>query len=476
MSGTSLDGVDAALLRLEPLEDPRSWTLVASWSGPFRLVDVERLRHIAGGGTTDSGELSRLRMQVAREYEAAVREVCELGQQHPQELAYVAAHGVTLWHAPASGGHTWQIHAGQALATWLETVVIDDLRTADVAAGGHGAPLAPICDLRLRSAVDEDRVILNFGGVANLTALPAGARDTTEIRSGDVGPANLLLDGLRRAQTEGREHFDRDGALGSSGRPDLALVDAMLHEGWVRLPLPRSYGREQFSQTYLESFLHRATHLSAADQMATLVAVEAAAVRIFLEELCGDWRRRLDKPLGIYLCGGGRHNQALVDALRLEMPEAKLDGIEVLGIPADFKEAVDWALLGWLTLSAEAGGARPVTGAKRDLVLGALHAPTLLACELRVTAPARPPRPSPSSVCSRWSSLPVPDHRRHGSTASPSLRLARTSPVLLRRGSWVRRTTRPRPGSREATSSGSAYVPASPSCVWSPPLPCGSRT
>ena len=378
MSGTSLDGVDAALLRLDPAQDPSAWKLVATWSGPFRQVDVERLRHIAGGGTTDSGELSRLRMDVARDYESAVREVCRLGVCRPEDLAYAAAHGVTLWHAPAPArGHTWQIHAGQALATWLETVVVDDFRTADVAAGGHGAPLAPLCDLRMRVSETEDRVILNFGGVANLTALPAGARSTQEIRSGDVGPANLLLDGLRRAQTEGREHFDRDGALGRSGRSDLALVDAMLHEAWVRLPLPRSYGREQFGAAYLESFLHRAVHLDPADQMATLVAVEAAAVRIFLEELCRDWRRRPEHPLGIYLCGGGRHNRALVDALAKEMPLAKLDGIEALGIPADFKEAVDWALLGWLALSSQAGGAPPVTGAQRDLVLGAVHAPTL---------------------------------------------------------------------------------------------------
>lgn len=378
MSGTSLDGVDAALLRLDPTEDPREWTLVATWSGPFRHVDVERLRHIAGGGTTDSGELSRLRMGVAREYEAAVREVCRIGVCRPSDLAYVAAHGVTLWHAPANGGgHTWQIHAGQALASWLETVVIDDFRTADVAMGGHGAPLAPLCDLRLRISEDEDRVILNFGGVANLTALPAGAKHTHEIQSGDVGPANLLLDGLRRAQTEGREHFDRDGALGRAGQADIALVDAMLHEGWVRMPLPRSYGREQFGQSYLESFLHRSTHLGPADQMATLVTMESAAVRIFLEELCGNWRRRPDSPLGIYLCGGGRHNRALVDALALEMPTAHLDGIEALGTPADFKEAVDWALLGWLTLSLQPGGSPPVTGAGQDLVLGAIHAPTL---------------------------------------------------------------------------------------------------
>ncbi len=379
MSGTSLDGVDVVLMRLEPPEDPRQWQIVASWSGPFQEVGAERLRAIAQGGSTDAGELSRVRMAVARDYERAVREVCREAVLRPEELLYVAAHGVTLWHAPAKGGgHTWQIHAGPALATWLSTIVIDDFRTADVAAGGHGAPLAPIADLRLRVHPEEDRVILNFGGVANLTALPAGAKDSSEICCGDVGPANLLLDGLKRRQTEGREHFDRDGKLGLSGVPDRQLVHEMLEEGWARLPLPRSFGREQFGATYLEGYLHRAAKLSPADQMATLVAMEAGSVRIFLEELCGKWRSREQHALGIYLCGGGRHNHALVDALELEMPYAKINGIEALGTPADFKEAVDWTLLGWLTLNAQGAGQPHLTGADRELVLGSIHAPTLL--------------------------------------------------------------------------------------------------
>jgi len=380
MSGTSLDGVDAVLMSLDPPHRPRKWKLVSAWSGPFREVDPQRLREVAGGASTDAGELSRVRMQVARDYERAVREVCSQAGVEPFDLGYVCAHGVTLWHAPAPRGmgHTWQIHAGGALAAWLGTVVVDDLRTADVAVGGHGAPLAPLCDLRLRVSPDEDRVILNFGGVANLTALPAGATRSDEIRCGDVGPANLLLDGLRRRQTAGREDFDRDGILGRSGRADDALVRQILEEGWTRMPLPRSFGREQFGEIYLEGFLHRAEGLSAADQMATLVAVEAGAVRIFLEELCGDWRRRPDRPLKIHLCGGGRHNQALVEGLRRELPQARIEGIEALGVPADFKEAVDWVLLGWLALSAEPGGLPPVTGAREDLVLGAVHAPTLI--------------------------------------------------------------------------------------------------
>lgn len=377
MSGTSLDGIDVALLQITG-PDPTHWQLLAWACEPFQEVSGDRLRALASGRPTDAGELSLTRMAVARDYARVVRQVCASREVATPQLTYVAAHGVTMWHAPAmGGGHTWQIHAGPALATWLQTVVVDDFRTADVALGGQGAPLAPVCDLRLRVSRDEDRVILNLGGVANLTALPAGATRTAEIRAGDVGPANLLLDELRRRQTHGAEQFDRGGALGAAGVADAAIVQALLDEGWARHPLPRSFGREQFGPLYLDGFLSRAARLSAADQMATLVALEAAAVRIFLQDVCGPWRRRIEQPLGVYVTGGGRHNRAVLQALERELPDARIAGIEELGIPADIKEAVDFALLGWLTLSAEPAGTPAVTGASRDAVLGALHLPDL---------------------------------------------------------------------------------------------------
>ena len=192
-----------------------------------------------------------------------------------------------------------------------------------------------------------------------------------------MGPADLLLDELRRRQTQGAEQFDREGALGAAGVADASLVRSMLDEGWARQPLPRSFGREQFGPLYLDGFLARAGHLSAADQMATLVAVEAGAVRIFLGEVSGSWRRRPQQPLGVYVTGGGRHNHAVLHALEQELPGVRLVGIEELGIPADIKEAVDFALLGWLTLTAEPAGTPAITGASRDIVLGAVHVPDL---------------------------------------------------------------------------------------------------
>jgi anhydro-N-acetylmuramic acid kinase len=367
MIGTSLDGVDAAVV--EFAHDLRGHRLLAHRTLPLRAADPARLRAIAAGATTTAAELSALGFALVDDHEQAVRACCADAGVAPLDLDWAAAHGVTLWHAPSErGGHGWQLLPGPALAARLGCAVVHDFRSADLALGGHGAPLAPVADRMLRGSNDEDRVVLNLGGIANLSALPAGAGT---VRAADVGPANLPLDELVRRDDPTGPGFDRDGAIAATGRALPALVESILAEAWVRAPLPRSWGREEFGPAWVDTIESRTPEASLADRLASVIEAEARALAWLLDEGLGAWKGD-DASTHLLLTGGGRHNPALVAALERALPAVVVDGIEVLGEDADAKEAVDFALLGGLCVQRRAAGAWTTTGARHDTVLGSI--------------------------------------------------------------------------------------------------------
>jgi len=367
MIGTSLDGVDAAVV--EFTADLRGHRLLAHRTSPLRAADPQRLRAVAAGAATTASELSALGFALVDDHERALRQVCSEAAIDPARLDWAAAHGVTLWHAPAArGGHGWQLLPGPALAARLGCPVVHDFRSADLALGGHGAPLAPVADRLLRASSDEDRVVLNLGGIANLTALPAGAE---VILAADVGPANLPLDEMvRRADPEG-PGYDRDGALAVTGRVVPELVAAILAEDWVRAPLPRSWGREEFGPRWVDSIEARAPGTGLVDRLASVIEAESRALAWLLDEGLGGWKRA-HSATHLLVTGGGRHNRAAMRALERALPGVVLDGIEVLGEDADAKEAVDFALLGGLCVQRRGAGVESTTGARGDTVLGSL--------------------------------------------------------------------------------------------------------
>ena len=288
----------------------------------------------------------------------------------------IGAHGVTVAHAPGGKyGHGYQLLSGAALAALTGRSVACDFRSADIALGGQGAPLAPVADLSLRMAADEDRVILNLGGISNFTAMPAGATDTAELVAADAGPANLVLDAWMRRSTAGQQAFDAGGTLALGGRVEESVVGAMMRESWFAKPLPRSGGREQFGEPWLERFLsHCPPSMSDADRMATLVAIVAQAIIDQLTALPVEWRG--GRCARVLVTGGGRHNRAVLDALRDGLPGFEVESIEAIGENGDAKEAVDFA---WLARQRQRGtgsGIASVTGATRDCVAGALYDPS----------------------------------------------------------------------------------------------------
>lgn len=369
MCGTSLDGIDVAIVRAPDLDHLEQLQVVAHDVHAFREVDSTRVRAIAGGESTTAEELSGLRFALSRDEEHAVRALCERVGVEACELDYVAAHGITLCHrAAAEPVHGWQLHAGAGLAARLGCAVIDEFRAGDMALGGQGAPLAPLADFALRRSEREDRAILNLGGVANATLMRAGCDRVSKVVCGDVGPANLPLDWL--ARTRLGQDFDRGGAEALRGQVDETVRDRVLDQAWVRAPLPRSFGREEFGPAWVREIEEQMPAASVADRMATLIAVEVGALKIFFEEFApeeGAWH--------CYLTGGGRHNLAWIELAGRAMPSVVFDGIEALGVHPDAKEAVDFAYLGGQARRGRVSSQSALTGARGDLVLGALHLP-----------------------------------------------------------------------------------------------------
>jgi anhydro-N-acetylmuramic acid kinase len=374
MCGTSLDGIDVALVEAPGFEHLEELSLRAHRVFPFVDLDAARLRDLASGAPTTAEELSDLRFRLARDEEAAIRGLLasETSWQS-EEIDYVAAHGITVCHRPgAAPGHGWQLHAGAVLAARLGCPVVDEFRAADLALGGQGAPLAPIVDFALRRSPDEDRAILNLGGVANLTLLPGGCESVGEVICGDVGPANLPLDAIAREHLS--RDYDEDGAVAGHGTADKDVVEKCLDAPWVRAALPRSFGREEFGASWVRDIETAMPRAEIADLLATVIEVEVGALEIFLREF--DASRNLDgRQWRCYVTGGGRHNQAWLARAREQLAPIEFVGIEELGVDPDAKEAVDFAFLGGQTCRRRRAMQSELTGAAHDLVLGSIHDP-----------------------------------------------------------------------------------------------------
>jgi anhydro-N-acetylmuramic acid kinase len=272
----------------------------------------------------------------------------------------MGSHGQTLRHRPhGPHGFTLQLGDPNRIAETTGVTTIADFRRRDLAAGGHAAPLLPALHAALLSSADENRAVLNLGGIANLTLLPAGGGD---VRGFDTGPANGLMDAWSLRHTG--QHYDRGGAFAASGRVDTALLTRLLDDPWFALPPPKSTGRDHFHLDWVDA--RRVGDESAADVQATLLALSARSIADALRATQPDTAR-------VIACGGGVHNPALLSALAEALPGAIVESTAAHGIDPDLVEALGFAWLARQTLLGRAGNLPSVTGAAGPRVLGAIH-------------------------------------------------------------------------------------------------------
>lgn len=364
MSGTSCDGIDAALVDLEPtrhgvrLVERRSRT----FPYPKRLRDA-----LLGAVELDVPRLVALDFALGRELGRAVRQL--LSEHGGRGVAFVGSHGHTVYHGPRDATpSTLQIGRPAVVAAESGLTTVADFRSADVASGGEGAPLTPHVN-RLLFAADRRgaRSIHNLGGISNLTVLDRGRIAAAF----DTGPANMLLDAVVASLTRGRMSYDRDGALARRGRAHAVLLrESLRHPFFARRP-PKSAGREEFGAAYAERFLARARalRLSAADTVATATALTAASIE-------SAYRRFVLPSVRVrevYLAGGGARNAALRAMLAERLDFARVATVEELGASADHLEAASFAVLGLETLLGRTVDLRTVTRARRPTILGSIH-------------------------------------------------------------------------------------------------------
>ena len=355
MSGTSLDGIDAVLVDLDPnLEQPR---LISSHYTPF---DDELKTALLELHQPDQGELHKAMItgnHLARLYARSIELLLSQAGIEAAQIRSIGCHGQTIRHCPEHG-YTLQIGNAALLSELTGITVVSDFRSRDIAAGGHGAPLVPAFHERYFRHPDIHRVVVNIGGISNLTDLPPGKPAT----GFDCGPGNLLMDAWNMLHT--RKPYDEHGAWGRTGKVLPELLDKCLAERFFSLSPPKSTGRDLFNMSWLQNRL--AGNEQAEDVQATLLELTCQAITLSITKYCPDTRE-------IYLCGGGAHNHALRDRLGSLLAGCTIATTDRLGIDGDYLEATAFAWFAQQTIHGKPANLPLVTGARHSCILGAIH-------------------------------------------------------------------------------------------------------
>jgi len=361
ISGTSADGIDAALVRFADDGEHAPCELVAGRTFPWDGTLRARLVHLGqGGDCTSLDDFGALDVQVARAFAEAALALLDAAGVAASVVRAIGSHGQTVRHRPeARFPFTLQIGDGNVIAERTGITTVADFRRRDVAAGGHGAPLLPALHAALLHSPDESRAVLNLGGIANLTLLPPSG----DVRGFDTGPANALLDAWCERQTGAS--FDADGAFAARGRVDDALLAQLLADPWFAQPPPKSTGREQFHLDWLQARLGPASR-APEDVQATLLELTAATIADALRATQSGTAR-------VLACGGGVHNPRLLQRIAARLPGVVVESTAAHGVDPDFVEAMGFAWLARQTLASRPGNLPTVTGARGARILGAIH-------------------------------------------------------------------------------------------------------
>ena len=406
MSGTSVDGIDVALVRISPVikENAAHARLENFVTVPFPAAVRAEVLRIAEGAGVSPGEISQLNFRLGQIFGEAALRACQKFRLSPRRLSVIGSHGQTIFHQGRPNSFlgkrvasTLQIGEPAVIAAITGVTTVGDFRPADMAVGGQGAPLVPFVDYLLYRDARRGRAVLNIGGIANVTIIPKAAPPSSVIAF-DTGPGNMVIDALVHHFTRGRRSFDTGGQMALRGQLLPGLLDSLLAEPYFRQPPPKSAGREQYGKSYVEKVLvwgrrHRArpddlvrtatllTALSIADAFHRWVlppqrkgpAPPVSAPRRGKQR---DLARSAKSPISqLLVSGGGARNPLILAQLSAALAGIEVLTTESLGLPGDAKEAFIFALLADETLHGRPSNLPSATGARRPALLGKICFP-----------------------------------------------------------------------------------------------------
>ena len=345
MSGTSLDGIDVAVVEIRG----RQIKTIGFQSTPYPEATRAALL-----GELDAARISRLNFDLGKLYAGAVQKAVR--RFGPVRL--IGCHGQTIYHEGRS--HTLQIGEPAVIAEALGVPVVSNFRARDIAAGGEGAPLVPFVDYLLFRHRRRARIALNIGGIANITVIAPSA-SPREVVAFDTGPGNMVIDALTRDYTRGKQNYDRDGKFAASGSVDRKLLDELLADPYYRRRAPKSAGREQYGAEFVARL--KKTGHAMQDLIATATALTAATIATGV-------RQAGFGSADLIVSGGGVHNRRLMDYLAAFLPGITIASSAAYGIDPDAKEAIAFAVLAHETWQRRPGNLPSATGAQRSVVLG----------------------------------------------------------------------------------------------------------
>lgn len=377
MSGTSGDGVSVAIVGLYPQGLWPRVELRHHLTLPYAPELKRRLFDLFEPQTARLDEVCRANVYLADEFAKAVEACAHEAGLSLSDLSLIGSHGQTICHLPPAvektipGGvpSTLQIGDVSVVAERTGVTTVGNFRLRDMAVGGEGAPLVPICDWLLFRSSERTRVVQNIGGIANMTVLPKGG-GPDDLFACDTGPGNMLIDEAVRHVTGGAEEFDRDGERAARGRVDRELLQLWLAEPFLHAPYPKSTGRELFGRERARRYFAQAEErgVGGDDLIATVT-------QLTIESILLHYRRDVLPRFGldeVIIGGGGSRNQTLIKGLAKGLGDVPVCTHETYGIPSEAKEAMAFALLAFLTATAQPGSLPKATGAAKPVVLGTL--------------------------------------------------------------------------------------------------------